>query len=51
MFTTSPFYWKMEKAYAENKDIFVASHKQDMEGFSLAEEKQLDCSHEELSQV
>ena len=21
MFSTSPFYWQMEKAYAENKDI------------------------------
>jgi hypothetical protein len=51
MFTTSPFYWQMEKAYAANKDMFATTHKQEIEGIDLAEEKQLDCSHEELPYV
>jgi hypothetical protein len=52
MFTTkSPFYWNMEKAYAENKDTFATTHKQEMEGVALAKEKQIDCSHEELPYV
>jgi hypothetical protein len=52
MFTTkSPFYWNMEKAYAENKDMFATTHKQEMECVALAKEKQIDCSHEELPYV
>jgi hypothetical protein len=51
MFTTSPFYWQMEKAYAENKDMFANTRKQEMEGVDLAKEKQIDCSHEELPYV
>jgi hypothetical protein len=51
MFTTSPFYWQMEKAYAENQDMFANTHKHGIEGVDLAKEKQIDCSHEELPYV
>lgn len=51
MFTTSPFYWHMEKAYAQNKDMFATTHKHDIEGIDLAKEKQIDCAHEEMSYV
>ncbi|CAD0109655.1 unnamed protein product [Aureobasidium uvarum] len=50
MFTTSPFYWQMEKAYAENKDMF-ATGKHEMEGDRLSKEKELECSHDELPHV
>ena len=46
MFTTSPFYWQMEKAYAENKDMFATTKEE-----RLSKEKQLDCSHDELTHV
>ncbi|KAI5204990.1 hypothetical protein AUEXF2481DRAFT_215712 [Aureobasidium subglaciale EXF-2481] len=46
MFTTSPFYWQMEKAYAENKDMFINKHELD------AKEKKLAyTSHDELPKV
>lgn len=49
MFTTSPFYWQMEKAYAENKDLFIT--KAEMEG-GLEKQKQFEySSHDELPQV
>lgn len=49
MFTTSPFYWQMEKAYAENKDLFIT--KAEMEG-GLEKRKQFEySSHDELPQV
>ncbi|KAI4718439.1 general substrate transporter [Aureobasidium sp. EXF-10727] len=50
MFTTSPFYWQMEKAYAKNKDMFATS-RHDMDGGNLSKEKELECSHDELPQV
>lgn len=50
MFTTSPFYWQMEKAYAENKDLF-ATAKPGMEDERLSKEKQLECVHDELTHV
>jgi hypothetical protein len=50
MFTTSPFYWQMEKAYAENKDLF-ATAKPGMDDERLSKEKQLECVHDELTHV
>ncbi|KAH0392745.1 major facilitator superfamily transporter sugar, partial [Aureobasidium melanogenum] len=48
MFTTSPFYWQMEKAYAENKDLFTTA-KPGMQDERLSKEKQLECVHDELT--
>lgn len=49
MFTTSPFYWQMEKAYAENKDIFAARQEVDHD---MAKEKQFEySSHDESAAV
>ncbi|KAG9737612.1 major facilitator superfamily transporter sugar, partial [Aureobasidium melanogenum] len=50
MFTTSPFYWQMEKAYAENKDLFTTA-KPGMQDERLSKEKQLECVHDELTHV
>jgi len=49
MFTTSPFYWQMEKAYAENKDLFTT--REEVEG-GLSKEKHHEySSHDELPGV
>lgn len=49
MFTTSPFYWQMEKAYAEKKDIF--SEEADMEAEKALEKDRQLAFHDELRDV
>ncbi|KAG9757609.1 major facilitator superfamily transporter sugar, partial [Aureobasidium melanogenum] len=51
MFTTSPFYWQMEKAYAENKDLFATAKPGMLGDERLSKEKQLECVHDELTHV